>query len=286
MKVTPIGPRFGARVSEVDVTTMSDAEAAELVDVFHRSKLIVVLDQHLDDEAHMLFAKRFGDIAPGGYGPKFSPLMEEIKRDESGAIGRDFSNDEATVRTDLQDARRLAEEWHSDAMFWPEPPAMGVFRLLEGPDVGGDTMFADMSAAFEALSPPLREFLSQLRAVHDVRITGELLFSPQRMAEVLAEYPLIAHPLVRTHPVTGVRSIYACCTNTSHIEGLRADESAALLSFLYAQARRPEFQCRVHWEPGSIGVWDNRVLQHSAVYDYGSHRRTAHRVNIAGTRPR
>ena len=285
MKVTPIGAVFGARITDVDVMSLNDTEFAELFDHVHRFKLVVIPDQDLDDESQTMFAKRFGDLAAGSFGPKFSPMLQQISRDDKGDIGTDFDKDATRVNAGLGDGRRQAAEWHSDGMFWPEPPALGVFRLIDGPDVGGDTIFADMSAAFEALSPAMREFLSPLRAVQEVRINAQHLFSPKRLLEVQAEFPPIAHPLIRTHPVTRLRSIYASPINTSHIEGFRPDESAALLSFLFAQPNRAEFQCRVHWDQGSVGVWDNRVLVHAAVFDYGAQRRTVRRVSVAGSRP-
>jgi taurine dioxygenase len=266
MKVTPLSRAFGARISDVDVTSLDESEFAELEGLFNRHKLVVIPEQHLDDESQMIFAKRFGDTVAGSYGAKFSPRIQEITHNE-------------------KDPRRQDAEWHSDGMFWPEPPMAGVFRLIEGPQVGGDTMFADMSAAYEALSPAMREFLLPLRAVQDVKINAQYLFSPERLVDVMEEYPPIAHPLIRTHPVTGVKSIYASVINTSHIDGLRRDESEALLAFLYAQAARPEFQCRVHWEPGSVGVWDNRVLMHAAVHDYAPEVRVVRRISIAGTVP-
>jgi taurine dioxygenase len=214
----------------------------------------------------MIFAKRFGDTVAGAYGEKFSPRIYEITHD-------------------ADDRRRQDTEWHSDGIFWPEPPMAGVFRLIEGPEVGGDTMFADMSAAFEALSPAMQEFLVPLRAVHDVRVSAEGRFDPELVREMTEEYPPFAHPVIRTHPITGAKSIYVTTTATTHIEGLRRDESEAVLAFLYAQASRPEFQCRVHWEPGSVGVWDNRVLMHAAVADYAPEVRVVRRISVAGTRP-
>jgi taurine dioxygenase len=266
MNVTPLSRTFGARIADVDVTSLDEQEFAELEGLFHRHKLVVIPDQHLDDESQMIFAKRFGDTVAGSYGAKFSPRIQQITHNE-------------------KDPRRQDAEWHSDGMFWPEPPMAGVFRLIEGPEVGGDTMFADMSAAFEALSPAMREFLLPLRAVHDVRISAQHLYSPEQVVEMAEEYPPIAHPLIRTHPVTGVKSIYVSTNTTSHIDGLRRDESEALLAFLYAQALRPELQCRVHWDPGSVGVWDNRVLMHAAVHDYAPEVRVVRRISIAGTVP-
>jgi taurine dioxygenase len=285
MIVSPIAATFGARITDVDVMSLADAELAELLDTFHRFKLVVIPDQHLDDETHMLFAKRIGEVAGGSFGPKFSPQLQEIGQDEYGAIAKNFDKEGTGAKIDLGDGRQMSGVFHSDGMFWPEPPAIGVFRLIEGPELGGDTVFADMGAVFESLSAPMREFLLPLRAVHDVKMSAQHLFSPERLVDVQAEFPLIAHPLVRTHPVTGVRSIYVCALTTSHIEGLRADESKALLEFLYAQPSRAEFQCRVHWTPGSIGLWDNRSLVHAATHDYGSQRRTIRRISIVGTVP-
>jgi taurine dioxygenase len=161
-----------------------------------------------------------------------------------------------------------------------------MLRAVELPPVGGDTLFADMEAAYDGLGDAMKAMLADLVAVHDfTKVFGGRL-SAEKLAETRAAYPPAEHPVIRTHPVTGRRSIYVNAAFTSHIVGLTRTESDDLLAYLYAQAEVPERQCRFRWEPGSFALWDNRCAQHYAVSDYWPQRRVMERVTIVGDRPR
>jgi len=184
--------------------------------------------------------------------------------------------------------------WHSDNSFFERPTA---FTLLYGevvPPVGGDTLFASMERAFETLSEPMRRFLAPLRAVHgagrayDPRVTGDAKYrgaAPITYRYSDAVHAQAEHPVVRTHPESGRRSLYVNPMFTERILGLAPHESEALLAMLYAHAVRPEFTCRLRWRPGTLAIWDNRSVQHYAIDDYAEHERVMYRVTVAGERP-
>lgn len=182
------------------------------------------------------------------------------------------------------DLRGQENFWHSDVTWRAEPSLGSILRALEVPDTGGDTLFADMAAAFRALSPTMQDMLRTMRAVHDIaRVFAKRL--GKSVEELHEKYPPQVHPMVRTHPETGEQALYVNTAFTSYIEGLSDKESAALLSHLYAQAVVPERQCRFRWRAGSIAFWDNRAAQHYAVSDYFPAIRRMERVTIAGDRP-
>ena len=174
--------------------------------------------------------------------------------------------------------------WHSDVTWRAEPSLGSILRAVEVPPVGGDTLFADMGAAFRGLSPAMQDWCRSLTAVHDIaRVFARRL--GKRPEELHDKYPPQRHPIVRTHPETGEQALYVNTAFTSHIEGLSEKESDWLLTHLYAQAAIPEYQCRFRWEAGSIAFWDNRAGQHYAASDYFPAVRRMERVTIAGDRP-
>lgn len=182
------------------------------------------------------------------------------------------------------DSRGVENNWHSDVT-WREAPSLGsILRAIEIPATGGDTLFANMEAAYDGLSPKLQEWVCGLTAVHDIaRVFAKRL--GRSLEELHEKYPPQRHPVVRTHPETGRRSIYVNTGFTSHIEGLTRKESDWLLEHLYSQAARPEYQCRFVWQPNSIAFWDNRAAQHYAASDYFPAVRVMERVTVAGDRP-
>jgi taurine dioxygenase len=175
--------------------------------------------------------------------------------------------------------------WHSDVT-WRQIPALGsVLRALAVPEIGGDTLWADMTAAYDGLPEDVRQRIEGLTAVHDFAGSFGRNMEPTKLAAMRAQFPAVEHPVVRTHPETGRRAIYVNEIFTSHMVGLEPDESHELLTLLCAQARVPEYQCRFHWEPNSIAFWDNRSTQHYAVSDYWPQPRVMERVTVVGTVP-
>ena len=178
-----------------------------------------------------------------------------------------------------------ADEWHSDNTFLAEPPMASILRAVQLPAVGGDTCFASMYAAYEGLSPAMRDLVDGLRAVHD--ITNPLKkairdgHSTLDLGAMQEKCPPVEHNVVVTHPETGRKALFVNRNSTTHIVGLTEREQDVLLPFLLDHVRSPEYQCRFHWEEGSIAFWDNRAVQHYAVADYHE-RRIMHRATIAG----
>jgi taurine dioxygenase len=158
-----------------------------------------------------------------------------------------------------------------------------MLYLLEVPPLGGDTLFANMYAAFEALSTPLQKLLAGLTALHDGEQTYRGRY--EGMEEEGKVYPRSEHPVVRTHPVTGRPLLFVNRIFTTRILELSQTESAALLQMLFRHIEQPQFQCRFQWQPGSLAFWDNRCTQHHALWDYYPHRRVGHRVTIRGDAP-
>ena len=181
-----------------------------------------------------------------------------------------------------------ADEWHSDNTFMAEPPMGSILKAVQLPTYGGDTCFASMHAAYDALSNAMKRMLDGMEAVHDITQPLQKAIdaghSEADLAEVQRKWPPVVHPVVRTHPKTGRRALFVNGNSTTHILGLSARENDALLPFLIDHVRSPEFQCRFRWERHSVAFWDNRSTQHFAVPDYGE-RRVMHRVTVGGDKP-
>jgi taurine dioxygenase len=180
--------------------------------------------------------------------------------------------------------------WHSDTTYLECPPMGTILYAREIPPVGGDTIFASMIAAYEALSPGMRRLLDGLTAVNsadkgDAAATRADL-RRQRPKDEGDTVTTSEHPIVRTHPETGQKAIYVNPGHTLRIAGLSEAESAPILEFLYRHQKRPEFTCRFRWRLGSLAFWDNRAVQHYPLNDYHGHRRAMQRITLAGDRPR
>jgi taurine dioxygenase len=265
--IAPLTPGIGAEIGGIDLASPAIADAIPaLRAALLAHKVIFFRDQHITAAQHIAFARHFGDLEIHPATPK-DQQAREILRIAHGP-----------------DSRGRENAWHSDVT-WREAPSLGsILRAIEVPPVGGDTLFADMHAAFTRLSPAMQRIATQLTAVHDIArvFAGRL---GQSTDDLHAKYPPMEHPVVRTHPETGLPCLYVNIAFTSHIVGLSKDESDNLLAHFYAQAANPEIQCRFRWQAGSIAFWDNRASQHFACSDYFPQRRVMERVTIAGCRP-
>lgn len=267
LQIKPLTPAIGAEIFGVDLGAPDVADHIPAIrSALLAHKVIFFRDQHISAAQHIAFARHFGDLEIHPATPKDQP-DPEILRIAHGP-----------------DSRGTENAWHSDVT-WRERPSLGsILRAIEVPPVGGDTLFADMHLAFLSLSPEMQRIARGLNAVHDIArvFAGRL---GKTADDLRAKYPPRTHPVVRTHPETGAPTLYVNTAFTSHIEGLSASESAALLAHLYATASNPEIQCRFRWQPGSIAFWDNRASQHFAASDYFPARRVMERVTIAGCKP-
>ena len=267
IEVHPCNASIGAEIRGADLGSLDDATFAEIELAFYDYKALLFRDQQIDSEGHLAFARRFGELEQHPFLPP------------SG-------DDDALVRFEKSDeVKGVENQWHTDVS-WREFPALGsVLRAIEVPSYGGDTLFADMVAAYEGLPEKVRKQIAGRQAIHDFTFSFGRMLDDETRAKRQKEFPPVAHPLVRTHPVTGRKALYACKVFTSHIVGMERDESRELLAYLYDEATVPEYQCRFHWEPASVALWDNRVVQHYASNDYWPSRRVMERAAIVGERP-
>jgi taurine dioxygenase len=265
IEVRPLTPVLGAEVGGVDLTKpLADAAVADLHRALAEHLVIFFRDQLLDFESHKTLARHFGGI-------HIAP---------STAPWRVPGHPEITIIHADKDSKFVAgEDWHSDMSCDPEPPMGSILYLHTVPEFGGDTVFSSMYAAYDALSPRMKQYLEGLTATHDA-IVGFGGITPEGM-----KLPRSTHPVVRTHPVTGRKALYVNRGFTTRIDGIPKEESAALLSFFFQHIQRPEFQCRFRWRPHSVAFWDNRALQHSAIWDYFPQTRSGYRIQISGDRP-
>ncbi len=262
-----LSPAIGAELLGADLTRPDDTLIREVRDALLRYRVVFFRDQHdLSRGQHLAFARAFGDLEIHPATPK-DQADPEVLRIAHGPKSRGQEN-----------------FWHSDVT-WREKPSLGsILRAIELPETGGDTLFANMTLAYEALDEGLRDQLCGMTAIHDIArvFTGRLNTDASALHE---RFPPQSHPVIRTHPETGERSLYVNTAFTDRIEGMDKAGSDALLARLYRQAWVPEHQCRFRWAPGSLAFWDNRACQHYAASDYFPALRIMERVTIAGDRP-
>ena len=266
--VRPLSPTIGAEIGGIDLSEALEAETFAEIERAHLDyKALFFRDQDITTDAHLAFARRFGDLEDH----PFLPAKEGY-----GKVVR-FAKD--------KDVKGAENVWHSDVSWRVKPSLGSVLRAVEVPRVGGDTLFSDMVAAYEGLDDDLKAKLDGMRALHDFTHTFGRGLDPETLAQKQKEFPAVEHPVVRTHPVTGQKALYVNAVFTSYIVGLGRAESDRLLDYLYRQTAVPEYQCRFHWEKNSIAFWDNRSVQHYASSDYWPQRRVMERVTIIGDRP-
>ncbi len=283
--VKPLTPRFAAEIVGLDASRPLADEVFAMVRQawLEAGGLLVLRDQRLSTDQHIAFSRRFGPLfgAPGE-----TPLQRTVSRyihpdhPEIYRVSNKLKDGEPMGRA------RAGTYWHSDVSFKERPAAASILHAIEIPSIGGDTLFADMSRAYEALSETMKAALEPLRAVHDFAQTAATQFAkPIVVEDDLKGDNRSVHPVVRTHPETGRRSLYVNPGMTTHLDGFAAPESKAILDFLFAHATRPEFVYRHRWQRGDVVIWDNRSLMHYAVADYGEEPRYMERTTVIGERP-
>jgi len=260
-------PCLGAEIHGVDLSRdITPALVREIEKALVEYKVLFFRNQDISGEEHERFAAHFGHL-------EVHPFLPP---GETANVIR-FAKDEKTVGVE--------NIWHSDVS-WREEPSFGsVLRAHVVPDVGGDTLWADMEAVYEGLADELKEQIEGLHAIHDFVNTFGLGLSEEDREIKRKEFPPASHPIVRTHPTTKRRCVYVNRIFTSHIDGMDPDESEDLLEQLYREADVPEYQVRFKWAPNSIAFWDNRSTQHLAASDYWPAERVMERITIIGDRP-
>jgi taurine dioxygenase len=273
LRIAPLTPSIGATVGGVDLReSLLDDVVAEIRHALDERLVLFFENQELGPVQQRDFAARFGQL----YTHPFYPRHERAP--EIMVLEHDATH------------RANSDRWHTDVTYLEKPPQAAVLYAEEIPEVGGDTLWANMYVAYETLSPPLRELVSNLRAVHSFAKN----FTPERFQalgmedqreRIYAEHPPVSHPVARTNPVDGRKALFVNQDFTSHIEGLSRRESEALLRFLFEHMAQPEFQIRWRWQPHTVAFWDNRCTQHCALADYFPKRRRMRRATILGDRP-
>jgi taurine dioxygenase len=272
--VTKLTPHIGAEIGGVDLAKpLGNQQFQEIHDALMENKVIFFRDQKLTVEQHKAFGRLFGDL-------HVHPASQGAAKD--AAISSTEGHPEILVVHADENSKRVAgEAWHSDVTCDEAPPMGSLLYMHEVPAAGGDTLFANMYTAYETLSEPIKRMLVGMTAVHD----GEQIYRGRYGYDDRGKtYPRAEHPVVRTHPVTGRPLLFINSNFTTHIKGLKKNESDALLQMLYRHIETPEFHCRFRWQPGSLAFWDNRCTQHRALFDYHPQRRHAHRVTVKGDR--
>jgi len=271
-RVERLGVKLGAEILGLDLKEpMPPATFAAFEAALIEHKVLVLRDQHLTTAQHVAMSRMFGEL-------EVHPMRPQGEFPEILVL--DNHKDNPVLSTDV---------WHSDTTFRKNPTKYTILRCQIMPKLGGDTLWADMEAAYGGLSDPFKAMIENLRAVHDFanfrvlfKNTDEDRAKLRKMEEL---FPNPSHPVVRTHPVSGRRSIYVNPQFTLRIEGLEAAESRAILDVLFARAQVPEYQFRLRWTPGAIVFWDNRSTQHYAANDYYPERRRMERTAVVGDIP-
>lgn len=288
IKAKPLSAAIGAEVSGVDVKLATEAQLQEIRHALFRHKMVYLRHQKLTHGEHEAFSLHFGAFAEDAYTTGVAnhrnvhPLIKEANDPSKMVFG---------------------EGWHTDSPFLPQPPAITILRSVEVPPIGGDTTWANSALAYKALSETYRNMIQSLRvrfslrdvlkSVHEAVVESDSpigRLASTRTSERLSDDLLRkirgnAHPMVRTHPVTGEKALYVDTAYAIGIEGMETEEAAPIIRFLGEHITQPVFGCRLRWEPDMLVLWDNRLCVHQAYNDYQGHRRELYRTTVAGETP-
>lgn len=268
MKIDPVTPTIGAEIGGVDLSSTCNADVNDQIYAALKEHLVLFFrDQNFSPEKQLEFAKSFGEIAkPHPVYPHVPGFKQVVLLENDGKRPPD------------------TDDWHTDLTFQPVPPFLSVLYAKQVPETGGDTLWANMYAAFETLPIELQKLTSRLSAVHDmgafrnsfVDDTGDT----SALNKAVAEIGSAIHPIAPTHPVTGRRLLFVNRSFTQHIVGMLKAESDRLLEYLFAHIETASLQVRFRWRNKSVAIWDNRCTQHYAVADYLPAYRCMHRVIV------
>jgi len=276
VKITPIAGALGADISGIDVASpISDGAFETLRQAIWRHGVVAIRDQALTPAQQLAFARRFGDIHyhPHVKGLPEQPEVMEILKTETDTIN-------------------FGAGWHTDQMFLPKPANYTCLYGLEIPESGGDTLFASMPSGFQSMSPAMQRLACGLRSLN-LSVAGQLsrahsssaaTFASMRAQEAPADEQMAEHPVVRQHPETGAPALYIGIHSMA-LAGFEVPESRPLIDYWLSCLTRHENTCRLRWAPGTLAIWDNRVVLHNAINDYQGRRRRMHRITLSGDAP-
>ena len=272
-----IAGSLGAEVSGVNLAESLPSEVlAEIRSALLENLVIFFRNQDMTPDRLLRFARNWGEIHRHPYiagMPDYPEVLELAKRPG--------------------DKRNFGGDWHTDQMFAPQPAMGTMLWASQVPDAGGDTLFSNQYLAYEALSDGMKKLIAGIRGMcvgdkkkgGQTRATVNAATISMTTLEPPPDMPRVSpHPLVRTHPETGRKSLYIG-GHVHYLENMTEEESAPLVSYLYRHSQRPEFTCRFRWEKGSLAFWDNRCTMHFAINDYPPDARIMHRVTIRGDEP-
>lgn len=274
LTILPLSYALGAQVSGVDISQPLSVELRDAIEqALLKHQVLFFRDQPINPQQQALFAANFGDL-------HIHPIYPNVPEQPHVLV----------LDTAVTDVRDNAV-WHTDVTFLPTPAMGAILSAKLLPEFGGDTLWASGIAAYEALSAPLQNLLQGLTATHDFTKSFPLERfgnTPEELAqweETRRKNPPLSHPVIRTHPVSGRKSLFVNEGFTTKINELSESESEAILKLLFAHSTRPEFTLRWRWQQNDVAFWDNRVTQHFAVDDYRPARRVMHRATILGDVP-
>lgn len=273
LTVQPIKSTIGAVISGVDLNHVNAEQLDEIKQLLLKHHVIFFRNQQLEPQSQVALAKSFGTLHIHPIYPTVEGVPEIIVLDSH--------------QLDLRDN----ELWHTDVTFSQTPPLGCVLHAIKIPPVGGDTLWASSTSAYDALSDEWKQRIDGLTAVHDIRLS----FPEERFAQsdeekakldaIIAKNPPVVHPVVRTHPETGRKGLFVSEGFTDYIENVSAEESKEILDYLFTHAVSEAFTLRWQWQEGDVAIWDNRCTQHKALFDYGDSHRVMRRATINGTKP-
>ncbi len=271
---TRLTPAIGAEISGIDFSKPLTNEISDAIyQLLLEHQVIFFRNQNLCAHTHLELAQSLGEPSPPH---EIYPHLPECPQ----VMVLDFDGDRP------QDTN----VWHTDLTFKGKGPFASILYSRMVPPVGGDTLWASLSAAYDALPQGVKSEIKDLRAVHDMGdfrnnfIVGEQQGNAEKLSHAHLSMGNAIHPLVKIHPANGKPFLFCNPAFTVHIEGLRASDSTRLLSYLFSHLTQPEFQVRFRWEENTIAIWDNRCTMHYALYDYAPHRRIMHRITVMNDR--
>ena len=269
--IHPLNPVIGAELRGIDLSkNPTDEEIARIRAALNEHQVIFFRDQEITPEQQLAFGRRFGEL-------HVHPAVRGKPRSEWTEV--------LPVHADQSTTRIVGDKWHTDVSCDEKPPYASILHLSIVPESGGDTLFSSMSAAYEALSDSMKQMLGSLTATHDGAPNYADRARRDRNVDQNRVNPVAVHPVITTHPFSRRKTIYVNSVFTVRINELTEAESKAILEFLFAHVTRPDFQCRFRWRRNSVAFWDNRAVQHYAVWDYYPAVRSGQRVTIRGDRP-
>jgi len=276
ISVQPLSSALGAEIGGVDLTQSLDEQTLKEINrAFLDHHVVFFRDQDLSPAKLLAFGRQLGELN----------ILQPL-------VGPDGQPEIMRVTKEHEDEYAVGHVWHSDAPYTEIPPKASALYAVEVPDRGGDTLFANMYAAYDGLSSPMRDRLAKLMSVNTGPYIysargGGTQFSAREDARTEGDpvFSSAVQPVIRTHPETSRRVLYVNPAHTTCIEGMSQQESDAILDMLYRHGSSPEYICRFHWRPGSLAIWDNRCTWHYAVNDYLGQRREMLRLTIKGDRP-